>query len=264
MSRRNSTRRRGKAKNRKVEQIEFLQEVIFHNGMAQAEGPKRKHWSKHDLLNIQPLTPRQREMFEAFFQGDQICATGSAGTGKTFIALYLALNEVLDGRFQKRIVIARSAVPTRDMGHLPGTKEEKEAPYEQPYRDMLQALCGRASTYDDMKAAGVIEFMSTSHIRGLTWDNTIILVDECQNMTWHELNSIMTRLGDNSRIIFTGDLLQTDLNKHRNDCSGMKRLIATAKRMNEFSLIEFNVEDIVRSGLVKAWIMAAEETENDH
>ena len=226
---------------------------------AMNEGPRKKHWSIHDLKAIHPLTPLQEDMFHAWFNDLNVCAHGSAGTGKTFLALFLAMSDLLDQN-QQKVIIVRSAVPTREVGHLPGTIEEKLAAYERPYHDILWELFGKASTYEDMKEAGLIEFMSTSFIRGLTWDNAIVIVDEGENMTWHEINSIMTRLGDNSRVIFTGDLVQTDLDKRKNDVTGMGTFLKVIKNMSCFTDIKFTKHDIVRSGFVKSWIIATEET----
>jgi phosphate starvation-inducible protein PhoH len=249
-----------KAKHRKgsKQQLEYFEMALKLNGQAMEEGPKRKNWSMHDLKTIHPLTPSQEDMFHAWFNGDHVCAHGSAGTGKTFLALFLALTEVLSQK-QSKLIIVRSAVPTREVGYLPGTLEEKVALYELPYHDIMWELMGRASTYQDMKDAGKIEFMTTSFIRGLTWDNAVIVVDEGQNMTFHEIDSIMTRLGDNSRVIFTGDLVQTDLDGKKQGSPGMTKAVDVFKEMKEFDCVQFNKHDIVRSAFVKSWITAAEQ-----
>lgn len=213
----------------------------------------------HDLKTIKPLTPTQEDMFHAWFNGNNICAHGSAGTGKTFLAFYLALTEVLNQR-QNRIILVRSAVPTRDVGFLPGTLEEKMMQYEIPYHDILHELIGRASTYQDMKDAGMIEFHSTSFLRGLTWDNAIIVVDEAENLTFHEIDNVMTRIGHNTRIIFTGDTKQTDLDgSKRQGAEGLTQAMKAFDNMNDFESIQFNVHDIVRSEIVKSWIIACED-----
>lgn len=237
--------------------------LIENNRRAAAEGPAiKKTWTKHDLRHIEPLTDSQRDMFQQYLQGDQLVALGSAGTGKSYLAFFLAIRDVLERtQPQDHIIVVRSAVATRDLGFMPGTLEEKTALFEVPYKDILADLFGRASTYENMKDAGKIKFMTTSYIRGLTWDNAIIIVDECQNMTWHEINSIMTRIGENSRIVFTGDLVQTDLNKRSQERTGMQRLLETIKHMEQFSSVQFTPKDIVRSNLVKSWIIAAEQTE---
>lgn len=236
-----------------------LSDALSRNGRAMMEGPSRKTWSKHDLRTIKPLTIMQDEMFHAFFNGDNICAHGSAGTGKTFIAIYLALSELLNPASDiEQIIIVRSVVPTRDVGHLPGTLEEKTAVYEMPYAEMFAEFLGHHNSYRDLKEAGKVQFCTTSFVRGLTWDNTIVIVDEGQNMTWHEINSVMTRLGQSSRIIFAGDLPQTDLRRNQ-ERTGMDKMLEVIKRMSGFSSMAFTVHDIVRSDFVKQWIMAAEE-----
>jgi phosphate starvation-inducible PhoH-like protein len=228
------------------------------NGSAQQEGPKRKNWNMHDLKTIKPLTPTQEEMFHAWYDENIICAHGSAGTGKTFIAMYLALQEVLEQK-QQKIIIVRSAVSTREVGHLPGTLEEKLMQFEQPYHNILWELVGRPSTYNDMKDAGLVEFHSTSFLRGLTWDNAIVVVDEAENLTFHEVDNVMTRLGKNTRIIFTGDTRQTDLDgSKKNGSEGLTEAKKAFAHMKNFATVEFNVHDIVRGEIVKSWIMACE------
>lgn len=260
MSKRKNGNSNGKHKRKN--DIEFLQQQLDNNVTAIEDHKRRKKkWSPRDLLNVKPLTPNQETMFQQYFQGNQLCAYGSAGTGKTFLALYLALIDVLDKALpQRQLIIVRSAVATRDIGFMPGTLEEKVSLYEMPYRDILTELTDRPTAYDDMKNSGAISFMTTSFIRGLTWDDAIVVIDEGQNMSWHEINSIMTRVGANSRVIFTGDLVQTDLNKNGKDKCGMQRFLKTIAKMGEFSTVQFSVEDIVRGELVKSWIMASEKT----
>jgi phosphate starvation-inducible protein PhoH len=235
-----------------------LTEALVNNGKAMQEGPRRKTWTKHDLKHIRPLTPTQETMFRAFFEGKHVCAHGPAGTGKTFIAIYLALNEMFHSQKIDKLILVRSAVPTRDMGYMPGTREEKEALYELPYAEMFTHFLGRTSSYQDMKDAGVVRFSTTSYVRGVTWENAIVIVDEGQNMTFHEINSIITRLGENSRLIFVGDLPQTDL-RRRHEQTGMDALIKIAERMPEIAVVHFTHHDIVRSAFVKSWIIASEE-----
>jgi len=235
-----------------------LTEALIRNGKAMEDGPKRKTWSIHDLKQIKPLTQRQEDMFHDFFAGKHICAHGAAGSGRTYVAVFLALNEILrnDSKMQ-RIILVRSAVPTRDLGFMPGTLQEKIALYEMPYIDIFADLVGRYTTYHDMKNAGLVEFWTTSFIRGLTWDNAIVVVDECQNMTTHEINSLMTRIGQNARVILVGDVKQSDLKKNGTK-NGFEQILDVVKKLPSFSLIEFTHHDIVRSQFVKEWIMSYE------
>lgn len=199
-------------------------------------------------------------MFQAFFQGQNICAYGTAGTGKSYVGIWLALNEILrEDAQQNRIIIIRSAVATRDQGFLPGTIEEKEAPFEQPYKDIFADIVGKGTAYDDMKAAGIIEFKTTSNVRGITWNNAIVLIDEIQNCNAGEINSVMTRIGKKSRVVAMGDISQNDLTKHKSDKTGMAWMLNVVERMREFDMIQFQKHDIVRSEFVKSWITACED-----
>ena len=211
-----------------------------------------------ELKKFDPLTENQSKFFEAYKRGDyftMLC--GSAGTGKTFIALYKALEEVLDRSSSfHRVVIVRSAVQSRDLGFTPGSVEEKMSLYEQPYMQICHTLFGRRDAYDALKECNRIEFISTSFIRGMSFDDAVILVDECQNLTWEELSTIMTRVGYRSKIIWCGDYRQTDLNKKKNDMSGLLKFFDIAMHMNSFTRIEFTPDDIVRSSLVKDYILA--------
>ena len=251
-----------KKRSKKQSEIEYLKALLDNNQKAIEEGPKRKKWSIHDLKSIKPLTPAQEDFFHAWMNGYNICAHGTAGTGKSFLSMYVALTEVLN-KNQQKIIIVRSAVPTREIGFLPGDLEEKIAMYELPYHDIFAELLGRKASYQDMKDAGVVEFMTTSFIRGLTWDNAIVVVEEGENMTFHEINSIMTRIGDNSRVIFNGDIKQTDLNGKKNGKSGMSTFLQVIKEIKNFASIEFTIHDIVRSDFVKSWIAAVEQTGAD-
>lgn len=259
MSRNKAQKGRAQGDCSKQRRINELSQMLANNVVAINTEPKRKTWTKHDMKLVQPRTDRQADMFRAYADGLNIAATGSAGTGKTFLGLTLAMNSVLDPQApQDRVIIVRSVVPTRDIGFLPGTAEEKVAVYEQPYKDILTELFGRAATYDNMKEEGLIEFTPTSFIRGLTWDNAVVLIDECQNLTDHEINSVMTRLGEDTRVIFAGDLVQNDLDGRRGNESGFAKAMKILSKIEEFATVVFGVEDIVRSALVKKWIMAYE------
>ena len=211
-----------------------------------------------DMKTFQPLTENQNKFFQAYKQGDYFIALhGVAGTGKTFSALYKAIEEVLDksNTFEK-IIVVRSAVQSREIGHLPGTIDEKMDIYQQPYRQICETLFGRKDAWDRLEEQGHIEFISTSFIRGMSFDNAIIIVDEMQNMTFEEIDTVMTRVGNQSKIIWCGDYRQTDLNKKKNDVSGLLKFFDIAYHMGAFTRIEFTPDDIVRSSLVKDYILA--------
>ena len=205
---------------------------------------------------VEPLTDNQKLFFDAYENSNIMLLHGVAGTGKTFIALYHALEEVLDkSNPYRRVIVVRSAVPSRDIGHLPGDEKEKSEVYTEPYVEVCQDLFGRHDAYQRLEEQGVIKFLITSFVRGITLDDSIIIVDECQNMTDMELNSIITRVGDRSKIVFCGDFRQTDLYK-KTDMSGLKKFIAIADMMPSFKTFEFVVDDIVRSAIVKEYIIA--------
>jgi phosphate starvation-inducible protein PhoH len=211
-----------------------------------------------DLKTFDPLTGNQKKFFDAYKQGDYFIALhGVAGTGKTFIALYKAIEEVLDksNPFNK-IIIVRSAVPSREVGHLPGDLNEKTEIYRQPYQQICTTLFGRPDAYQRLEEQHHIEFISTSFIRGMSFDDAIIIVDEMQNLTFEEIDTVMTRVGYRSKIIWCGDYRQTDLNKRKNDMSGILKFFDIAMHMKAFTRIEFTADDIVRSSLVKDYILA--------
>lgn len=211
-----------------------------------------------DLKTFSPLTDNQKKFFDAYKQGDYFIALhGVAGTGKTFVALYKALEEVLDKSNPfNRIIIVRSAVPSREVGHLPGDLNEKTEIYRQPYVQICETLFGRRDAYQRLEEQGYIEFISTSFIRGLSFDDAIIIVDECQNLTFEEIDTVMTRVGYRSKIIWCGDYRQTDLNKRKNDITGILKFFDIASHMGAFTRIEFDIDDIVRSSLVRDYIIA--------
>jgi phosphate starvation-inducible protein PhoH len=208
-----------------------------------------------NLKRIEPLTENQKLSFDSYNQGKNLMLHGIAGTGKSFISLYLALNQVLNDNSQfKKIVIVRSVVPTRDMGFLPGNNREKAKVYEAPYYAICTELFGRSDAYEYMKNKNIIDFISTSFIRGITLNDSIVIVDEIANLTGHELDSIITRIGKNCKIIFCGDFRQSDFTKDQ-EKSGLMDFMRIIKRMKFFEFIDFQKEDIVRSSLVKNYII---------
>jgi len=211
------------------------------------------------LRDVDPKTPNQQLVYQLFEQEHNLVLHGMAGTGKTFITLYLALQRLLSkNSFQQKVVIVRSVVPTREMGFLPGSEKEKMKTYEAPYQSMCVDLFGRGDAYDILKTKNQIEFLSTSFLRGTTLDDTIIIVDEFQNLNAHEINSIMTRVGINTQIVLCGDGIQSDLHKPW-DQSGTSELLRIANHMDSMEVITFGIDDIVRSGFVRDWLVAREE-----
>ena len=231
-----------------------------------AKQMKRKKPINADMLrDIEPLTENQQKLFESYTEGKNIIAYGAAGTGKTFITLYNALCDVLDPSTPyEKIYIVRSLVSTREIGFLPGDHEDKSTLYQIPYKNMVKYMFELPSAadfemlYGNLKAQETISFWSTSFIRGTTFDRAIIIVDEFQNLNFHELDSIMTRVGENTKIMFCGDATQTDLIK-QNERNGIVDFMRVLRLMSSIDIIEFGVEDIVRSGLVKEFILAKME-----
>ena len=230
-------------------------------GMTLKQKKRRKPISEDYMIPVEPITDNQKRFFDAWDEGKMIYAYGVAGTGKTFIALYKALKDVLgETTPYEKIYIVRSLVATREIGFLPGDHEDKSSLYQIPYKNMVQAMFEMPDDnsyemlYDNLKAQETISFWSTSFIRGTTLDNAVVIIDECQNLNFHELDSIITRVGQDSKIIFCGDAAQTDLQKisERSGILDFQRII---QNMEEFSLIEFNLEDIVRSGLVRSYLI---------
>ena len=224
---------------------------------------KRKKPINLDLIKkIEPLTPNQEVFFDQYDENKNLVAYGCAGTGKTFITLYRALLDVLDPKTPyDKIYIVRSLVATREIGFLPGDHEDKSFLYQIPYKHMVKYMFQMADDaafemlYSNLKAQGTIDFWSTSFIRGTTVDNSILIVDEFQNLNFHELDSIITRVGENSKIMFCGDASQSDLTK-ANERTGIVDFLSILRNMSSFGIIEFNAEDICRSGLVKEYIIA--------
>ena len=211
-----------------------------------------------DMEEVEPVTANQRKAVEAYDGGDSLVLAGSAGTGKTFIALSLALEDVLDKEVPyDKLVIVRSIVPTRDIGYLPGDEEEKKDAYTGPYRSICAELFQNADAWTKLKQAGTVQFMSTSFIRGMTISNAIVVLDEMQNLTFHELDSIITRVGDNCKFIMCGDYYQSDFTKET-DKTGILKFLSIIEQLKNFTVVEFGWEDIVRSDFVRDYIMTKE------
>ena len=223
---------------------------------------KRKPIGAEHLLDIKPLTPSQEKVFDAWDKQKNMFLFGAAGTGKSFVTMYLALRDILDEKTPyNKLYVVRSLVPTREIGFLPGDHEDKANLYQIPYKNMVRFMFEMPDDpsfemlYANLKAQDTVSFWSTSFIRGTTIDNSIVLVDESENLNFHELDSIITRLGVNSRIIFAGDAAQTDLTK-AHEKTGIMDFKKIIDDMDEFESIEFGIDDIVRSGLVKSYLIS--------
>lgn len=251
------TRPSKKIKGRRARSDEMDMQLFDADFAAKTEGPRKKTWSVHDLIPLRPKNDKQADAITNWIGGDNLALLGSTGTGKTVLSVYLALSALLrkDDPIEK-IIIVRSAVQGRDLGFLPGDLEEKLAAYEQPYILAFQKCLGRASSYKDMKEAGLVEFHSTSFLRGVTFDNAVVLLDEAQNCEFRELDTVLSRLGEDSRLVIMGDTRQLDLDKRQP--SGLPVFKEIVKDMKGFAVIEFNRYDIVRSGFVRSWIIASE------
>jgi len=216
------------------------------------------------LKEIESKTANQAKMFDCYSKGNHLFVSGCPGTGKSFLACYLAIKEIISQGPYKKLLIVRSVVQSRDIGYLPGTLEEKAAIYEAPYVTIFAELFGRADAYDVLKEVGVIDFVTTSFLRGLTFNDSIVLMDENQNATFEELNTVISRIGENSKIVFMGDFFQNDLTKKKTDKSGYYKFRHILETLAEFSFIDMNVDDIVRSKLAKNYIIARIEYEKNH
>lgn len=246
----------------KVDDQEFIDSAqADYEKERKAERAKRRRNKK--LLNyqekikqIEPKTKNQEQLFHSYFNEKHILLHGCAGSGKSYCALFLALKDLFDGRYERMIII-RSIVPTRDVGFLPGTLQEKIAMYEEPYSEIVDDILHRKGAYEDLKRDEVLNFRSTSFLRGITWANSLIVADEIQNFTWHELCSLVTRVGEGSRLILLGDRDQNDLSQQRkNEQSGLENAIRVCHNMSSFDVVEFGVQDVLRSDLVKEFLIA--------
>jgi len=230
-------------------------------GLSAKQMQRKKPFNVDMMVDIEPLTQNQTKVFDAYKEDKNVFVYGAAGTGKTFITMYLALKEVLNPLTPyNRVVVVRSLVATREIGFLPGDHEDKSSLYQIPYKNMVKYMFELPTDNDfemlwgNLKTQESVKFWSTSFIRGTTLDDCIIIVDECQNLNFHELDSIITRVGENCKIHFCGDASQSDLIK-TNERNGILDFMKIIQAMPEFESVEFGVEDIVRSGLVKSYIL---------
>ena len=242
----------------KAQRLTKRQQRLSEKGLMKFPSIQQLHF---DLNQIQPITDNQVRTFQAYDRGDNLFLHGCAGTGKTFISIYLALKEIENGRSRRRkLVIIRTAQSSKDIGFLPGDEKRKLEVYEAPYRAICAELYHRDDAYDILKQKGIIEFHSTSFLRGTTIDDSIILIDECQNQRYVELRTVLTRTGDRSRVILCGDTKQDDLTSERyKESSGLSNMMKVFNRMGDMTSIQFEIDDIVRSGFVRDFIIAENE-----
>ena len=223
---------------------------------------KAKDIRLDQMVTVTPATDNQNKVFQDYKSGKNMFLYGAAGTGKTFITLYLALQEVLRNETPYDCVyLVRSAVPTREIGFLPGDEEDKTALFQVPYQNMVKFMFEQPNEqafsilYDRLKNQGSLMFLTTSFLRGITLDNAIVIVDEAQNLNFHELDTIITRVGQDSKIMFCGDIFQTDLQRN-SEKEGISHFMKILRGMKSFSTVEFNLGDIVRSGMVKEYLIS--------
>jgi len=214
--------------------------------------------NRGEIESITPKTENQALAFNHWDSGHNLILSGSAGTGKTFMALYFAFKELLENPDKyRKVMIVRSVVPTREIGFLQGSIGEKKEPFSSPYPSICDEIFGYNGAYGKLTSTKKLEFEITSHIRGRTYDQTIIVVDEAQNCNFHELDSIITRVGNDSRIIFAGDHKQSDFT-HKSEKEGIIQFISIVEQMSSFRIIEFGWADIIRSDFVRDYIMTKE------
>jgi phosphate starvation-inducible protein PhoH len=239
----------------KAQRLTKRQQKLSEKGLIKFPSIHQLHF---DLTQIQPITDNQVKTFQAYDRGDNLFLHGCAGTGKTFISIYLALKEIENGRSRRRkLVIIRTAQSSKDIGFLPGSEKQKLEVYEAPYKAICAELYHRDDAYEILKQKGLIEFHSTSFLRGTTIDDAIILIDECQNQRYVELRTVLTRTGDKSRVILCGDTKQDDLTSERyKEASGLVDMMRVFDRMGDMTAIQFEIDDIVRSGFVRDFIIA--------
>lgn len=223
---------------------------------ARQAGPDKQHWTVHDLIDLLPKTDNQRTALEAWFDGEHVALLGSAGVGKTTLGVYMACNALVRKEV-KQIVLIRSAVEQREQGHVPGTQEEKDAKFEESYEQAFAKVFGHPKTYEWMKKRGLIKFRTTGNMRGLTFEDSVVIGDEIQNLNFEEINTLIGRLGVDSRLILLGDSVQCDLRHY--ETRGLDIFEELAGELPNMTVVRFTRHDCQRHGLVKAWLGAVED-----
>lgn len=216
------------------------------------------------LPPIQFLTEHQQQTFHAWREGQHLVLSGDAGTGKTFISFYLALRQVLKKDSEhSQVIVIRSIVPSREVGYLPGSLKEKIGVYEDPYRYICNQLLNRGDGYEILKNKLQLSFQTTSYLRGVTFENCIVIIDEIQNLSYGELATVTTRIGQNCRLIFCGDTKQTDLWRPE-ERNGVHHFLSILQRIDSVTKVDFDINDVVRSGFVKEFLFAQDEYRKEH
>lgn len=251
--------RQARRLNRQQKRLEQEMGLNEHSKLVAAKGREVR---LDDIKVLEPLTETQRHFFQTYEseQAQGYVLFGSPGVGKSVLALYQGILDVLDPDTPyHKMIIARSSVSTREIGYMPGNSMEKMEVYEAPYHGIFAELTGRKDAYEKLKDSGKVEFVSSSYLRGITFNDSIVVIEEAASMNWHEIKSIVTRVGKNTKLIITGDLAQTDLIYKKNDVTGFREMIEVTRKMHEFRHFKFTPDDIVRSGMVKNFIIACEE-----
>lgn len=226
-------------------------------GKVRALFPQRPGWSpvgedrdKPYVKNVRPCSDNQRRLLEAIDQRNMIVAVGPAGTGKTYLAIAKAV-EALEGGKISRIMLSRPAIEAGEsLGFLPGSLEDKLAPYLRPLYDALSDRLG-AKRLKAYLAEGVIEIAPVAYMRGRTLNNAFIVIDEAQNCTYGQLKMLLTRLGWHSTMILTGDPDQTDLLP---GMSGLGQVADKLEKLDDIAVVRLADRDIVRHPLVASML----------
>jgi len=217
----------------------------------------KKNSSSLDIQYVEGKTANQTKFMEAFENNDLVIGVGYPGTGKTYLALYMALTELEINKEFEKIYIVRSSVSSRNLGFMPGNANDKMKEYEKPYMSNVNDLYGRGDAYNILKQKGIIEFSPTSYLRGQTFNNCIVILDEFQNLSFQELTTVITRFGENCKMVVIGDTGQDDLTSERyKEFSGARDLMKITNKMKNVETVYMGVNDIVRSGFVRDFIIA--------
>lgn len=209
-----------------------------------------KNSDKKQTSGLTPRTDNQKLLIDALKEYSQVFILGPAGTGKTYVTATFAADLYTLKEIDKIVITRPHVAVGKDIGFLPGTLEEKTYPWALPVLDVLQKHLGKGAVETGIKNDN-IEMAPLALMRGRSFDNAFIIVDEAQNITTHELKMLLTRVGEGSTIVLNGDVQQSDLK----EADGLSKVIHLAKKhMLPVPVIEFGVEDIVRSDICAQWV----------